>query len=122
MRALTTSIGVIMILLLAIGIWAQALGAVTIDPSESSAGYRSDNQFADVGNAVSTIVLAGYGHVSGSYTRDGHYRSQTCRPGRVWVRGHHNRYGEWVRGHYRPVRWMAGHYNRNGRWVPGHCG
>lgn len=28
-----------------------------------------------------------------------------CAPGWHWVRGHHNRYGRWIRGHCAPNRY-----------------
>ena len=40
--------------------------------------------------------------------------------GKVWVKGHHNKYGHWVRPHWRHQYWVEGHYNF-GKWVPGHC-
>ena len=42
--------------------------------------------------------------------------------GKVWINGHHNRYGAWVPGHWRHRHWVHGHHNRHGAWVPGHCG
>jgi hypothetical protein len=45
--------------------------------------------------------------------------AQPC--GRVWVEGHHDRYGRWVPRHWRYLHWVPGHYNHFGEWVPGHC-
>ncbi len=47
----------------------------------------------------------------------------SARPpcGKVFVKGHYNRHGKWVRPHWKHLRWMPAHYDHRGRWVPGHC-
>lgn len=43
------------------------------------------------------------------------------RCGKVWVEGHHNRYGKWIPGHWKHRHWVRGHHDAAGRWIPGHC-
>lgn len=40
---------------------------------------------------------------------------------KVWIEGHHNQYGKWVKGHWKRQKWVRGHYKKNGEWAPGHC-
>ena len=44
--------------------------------------------------------------------------SEYC--GKVWVKSHSNKYGKWVRAHWKYQHWVEGHYS-HGKWVPGHC-
>lgn len=39
---------------------------------------------------------------------------------KVWVEGHYNHHGKWIRPHWKRQHYVAGHY-RHGQWVPGHC-
>ena len=41
--------------------------------------------------------------------------------GKVWIEGHHNRHGRWIRPHWKHLHWVHGHYSHSGRWIPGHC-
>ncbi len=41
---------------------------------------------------------------------------------RVWVRGHTDKDGNWIPGHWRRARWIAGHKNQDGVWIRGHWG
>lgn len=41
--------------------------------------------------------------------------------GKVWINGHYNRHGDWIRPHWRHMHRVPGHYNRYGNWIPGHC-
>ena len=41
--------------------------------------------------------------------------------GKVWVEGHHNKYGKWIKPHWKHRHWVPGHTNRHGEWIPGHC-
>ncbi len=40
--------------------------------------------------------------------------------GKVWVKAHYNKQGQWVKAHYRHQYWVEGHY-AFGKWVPGRC-
>lgn len=41
--------------------------------------------------------------------------------GKVWVEGHHNKNGKWIKPHWKHEHWVPGHNNSHGVWVPGHC-
>jgi hypothetical protein len=45
---------------------------------------------------------------------------QPCE--KVWVDGHYNKYGKWIKAHWKHLHWIPGHHNRRGEWIPGHCG
>jgi len=65
------------------------------------------------------------GHYEGNVWAPGHFKYVGPAPqGKVWVQGHWEG-NTWVRGHFRPaVRsgfvWVPGHYDRKGRWVKGY--
>ncbi len=41
---------------------------------------------------------------------------------KVWVDGHYNKHGKWIKPHWKHLHWIPGHHNRRGEWIPGHCG
>jgi len=41
---------------------------------------------------------------------------------KVWVEGHHDKYGKWIKPHWKKLHWIPGHKDSHGKWIPGHCG
>ncbi len=41
---------------------------------------------------------------------------------KVWVEGHYNKHGKWIKPHWKHQHWIRGHKNRHGEWIPAHCG
>jgi hypothetical protein len=41
---------------------------------------------------------------------------------KVWVEGHYNKHGKWIKPHWKKLHWIKGHYDHHGRWIEGHCG
>ena len=41
--------------------------------------------------------------------------------GKVWIDGHYNKHGKWIKPHWKHEHWVPGHHNRYGEWIPGRC-
>jgi hypothetical protein len=127
MKSLAIGIGVVFVFLAAAGVLTRTDNSAAAG-TETAAGSGADGYLAHSAGGALGMVLAEYSSDDHGYSDDSgrdrrsHHRSGVCAPGRVWVRGHHNRHGVWVAGHYRHVRWIAGYHNRYGKWVPAHCG
>jgi len=129
MKHLAIGIGVVFVLLAAVGVLTRTdnFAAAGTETSTGS-GYGADGYLTRSTGSALGLVLAGYSTDDHGYSDDSgrerrrHHKARSCGTGRVWVAGHRDRHGAWVAGHYRHVRWMAGHRNRYGKWVAGHCG
>ena len=41
---------------------------------------------------------------------------------KVWVEGHRDKHGKWIKAHWKHLHWIPSHHNRHGELIPGHCG
>lgn len=123
MKMILAGISLVFILLASAFVPAGIVESSGVNFTQTT-GPRVDGQVAGAVNGVGGMLLASSGYSNGHHGRGhgGYERARSCEANRVWVKGHHNRHGRWVRGHYREGRWIAGHYNRNGHWVRGYCG
>ncbi|MHC1743386.1 MAG: hypothetical protein AB9873_10185 [Syntrophobacteraceae bacterium] len=118
MKTLAAIVRFFVLLLMATSALSAGGGSLSAEPMGTTPGYAEAGPLSGALDAGirSPIVLADRGYSDHDESDRHRWREaeRACESKRIWVEGHRNRHGRWVKGHWRQGRWIAGDNDRRG--------